>query len=76
MENPQGAPPKLDIKLNEQKMVFLKNVVTKVGVMRRCVGALVSVREVRARRWQRGGSELHQPYSGSRAEGSISTTAR
>lgn len=29
MDHPHGTPPKLDIKMDANKMVFLKNVVTK-----------------------------------------------
>ena len=32
MENPRGNPPKLEIKLDANKMVVVKNVVVKVGV--------------------------------------------
>lgn len=32
MDHPNGTPPKLEIKLDSNKMVVVKNVVTKVGV--------------------------------------------
>lgn len=33
MENPRGSPPKLEIKLDTNKMVVVKNVVVKVGAI-------------------------------------------
>ena len=33
MENPRGNPPKLEIKLDVNKMVVVKNVVVKVGAI-------------------------------------------